>query len=347
MIRNLSILALLFVWSCGSPGGKKATESAPAAAEHKAAPAVSSFGGAAEMLLDQLRKQGDYVNSRQFPSMIKPETVHEELGGKNLIIDIRSPEYFKKGHIKGAVNVAQGDLLDYFEKDIVPFRFDKIVLVCYGGHLSAYATDLLRLMGYGNVYSMRWGMSGWNEDFAGDFWEKHISSDYQDRLATNEAEKPPSVNQPVLESTAANGEDLLRERVSRLLAEGPQDIFATNEEVFNNPQNYYIINLERKDKYESGHIPGAVRYKQQGFLGIPSEMGTLPVDKPIVVYCGTGMTSAFAVSYLRLFGYDARSLAYGNNGFMHQKMMDEQEQLSWHPFTGSTPGGFAYVRGSD
>jgi rhodanese-related sulfurtransferase len=347
MIRLLYLLPLLFALSCSSPGVKKtgsnAGESIPV---QETGAAVSSFEGPAALLLQQLRDQGDYVNSRQFPSMIKPETVFAELDSNNLVIDMRSPEYFEKGHIRGAANVRMERLLEYFENDIIPFRFDKIILVCYGGHLSGYATNLLRLMGYGNVYSMRWGMSGWNTAFAKDFWMKAISSDYQDRLSTEDVPKPPSAHQPVLRSSATTGEELLRERVSSLLAEGSKQIFAANEEVFGNPQDYFITNLERKDKYDSGHIPGAVRYKQQGFLGIPSEMGTLPGDKPIVVYCGTGMTSAFAVAYLRLFGYDARSLTYGNNGFMHQKMIDEQEQLSWHPFTDSTPNGYPFVKGS-
>ena len=30
---------------------------------------------------------------------------------------------------------------------------------------------------------------------------------------------------------------------------------------------YFIINLERKDKYEDGHMPGAVRYKPEATLG--------------------------------------------------------------------------------
>ena len=57
------------------------------------------------MLIDQLREQGDYVNSRQFPSMIKAPTVYEELEGNIHLIDLRREEFFNKGHIKGAVNV--------------------------------------------------------------------------------------------------------------------------------------------------------------------------------------------------------------------------------------------------
>jgi len=45
-----------------------------------------------------------------------------------------------------------------------------------------------------------------------------------------------------------------------------------------------IINLDRKDKYEDGHIPGAVRYKPEGTLGYTDEMASIPADKPVVVY---------------------------------------------------------------
>ena len=96
----------------------------------------------ADLLLDYLAKTGDYVNSRQFPSMIKAPTVLENLNKKMLVIDIRTAEIFKKGHIKGAVNVEFSKLPDYFVKGIKPFQFDKIVLVCQHGQKSGYATAL-------------------------------------------------------------------------------------------------------------------------------------------------------------------------------------------------------------
>jgi rhodanese-related sulfurtransferase len=278
--------------------------------------------------------------------MIKPATVYEELDSNNLILDLRNAEAFRKGHIRGAVNVGMDKLLPYFENDILPFTYDKIILVCSGGQRTSYATNLLRLLGYGNVYSMRWGMAGWNADFSGYLYERFLSSEYQDRLSKESPPLPASENQPLVESMATSGEEILRERVSELLASSPKDIFIKSPVLFENPDPYFIINFERKDKYESGHIPGAYRYKQQGLLGIPHMMGTLPTDRIIVMYCGTGMSSAFAIAYLRLFGYDARSLSYGNNSFMHQKMLDEKEELSWHPFTDNIPGGFPYVKGN-
>jgi rhodanese-related sulfurtransferase len=269
--------------------------------------------------------------------------VFEELGGNNLIIDLRQEDIFADGYIEGAVNVRMDAILDHFENEIIPFQFDKIILVCYRGHIAAYTTHLLRLLGYGNVYSMRWGMSSWNDRFAKDYWLAGTSSEYQDRLDTMIVPKPREYAQPVLLSNASTGEELLRERVAGLLSAGTQGIFVNAEEAFNNAEEYFIINFERRDKYESGHIPGAIRYKPQGTLGIPSEMSTIPTDRPVIVYCGTGQNSAFAVAYLRLFGYDAKSLDTGNNGFMHQKMMDEVNTLTWHPFTGKEILNYPYV----
>ena len=74
------------------------------------------------------------------------------------------------------------------------------------------------------------------------------------------------------------------------------------------PQKYFVINLERKDKYDAGHIPGAVRYKPESTLGFPDMMATIPLDRTVVIYCGTGHNSAFATAFLRLFGYDASTL---------------------------------------
>ncbi|MCK4856228.1 MAG: rhodanese-like domain-containing protein, partial [Bacteroidales bacterium] len=182
-----------------------------------------------------------------------------------------------------------------------------------------------------------------NSDFAKDFWAARISNDFQDQLVSENSPKPPSSYQPVLQTPGTTGEEILHERIQQLLSEDRGPIFIDQESVFKNPDDYFIINFERKDKYESGHIPGAIRYKPQGTLGIPAEMSTIPTDQSVVVYCGTGHNSQFAVAYLRLFGYDAKSMNYGNNAFMHQKMMDERETLSWHPYTAEDTHDFPYV----
>jgi 3-mercaptopyruvate sulfurtransferase SseA len=122
-------------------------------------------------------------------------------------------------------------------------------------------------------------------------------------------------------------------RFNQLFEAGYEEAVIKAENVFADPASFYVINYDRKDKYEAGHIPGAVRYKPGGTLSIISEMQTIPADKNILVYCGTGHNSSFVTAYLRLFGYDAKTLLYGNNSFMYDKMVNEKTTLSWLPFT--------------
>jgi len=335
----MALFLLVFILPfCG--GGK---EGSTGGQELSAQLAVTEFEGESAILLKYLQDQGDYVNSRQFPSMIKAPTVHEELDGNNYIIDLRLPEYFEKGHIQGAVNLRMSELADHFENEIVPFQYDKIIFCCYRGHMSAYVTCLFRLSGYGNVYSLRWGMSSWNMEFAKDRWLKGLTNKYADKLETAINPKPEPLYQPILTTGLGSGEEILNSRIRTLLSSGFEEVFIGDEPVFKNPDDFFIINFERRDKYESGHIPGSIRYKPQGTLGIVSQMATIPTDRTVVLYCGTGQNSAFGVAYLKMFGYDVRSHNSGNNSFMHKKMLEEKEVLSWQPFTEEYVNDFPYV----
>jgi rhodanese-related sulfurtransferase len=199
-------------------------------------------------------------------------------------------------------------------------------------------------MGYGNVYSMRWGMSAWNNACAKEDWLKGVSSKYEANLENKSNEKPVAAVMPELGTGKAAGEEIGAVRFHKLFAEGTANILISADEVFSNPQKFFIINLERKDKYEDGHIPGAVRYKPEATLGFAEEMATIPTDKTVIVYCGTGHNSGFATAFLRLFGYDARTLKYGNNSFMYDKMTKERESLSWLPFTEAEVNNFETVK---
>ena len=323
---SLVCLSVLLIVGCKNVPTKDTSVPSVSVSENK--PKTES-----DLLLDYLAKTGDYVNSRQFPSMIKAPTVLENLNKKMLVIDIRTPEMYKKGHIKGAVNIEFSKLPDYFVKGIKPFQFDKIVLVCQHGQKSGYATSLLRLMGYGNVYSMRWGMAAWNTTLAGeDGWKKIISDKYASQLDTVTYKRAATSEFPDLKTGKKDGEEIFKERVKILFEQGFPDVWLSAEQVFTEKNKFYIINYDRKDKYESGHIPGAIRYKPNGLLGIASEMLSIPADKDLVVYCETGQNSAFVAAYLRLFGYKAHSLAFGNNSFMYDKMKKETA-LGWTAFT--------------
>ena len=338
----LLFIMVLFAFSgCNGKRAETRKEADPVVNKPVAPVAI---GTETALLLKDLKENGDYVNSKVFPSLIKASIVNESLGKNILVVDIRSANQFAQGHIKGAVNKKFEDLPSYFEKGIKPFELDKIILVSEDGQVSSYTTCLLRLMGYGNVYSMRWGMSAWNNKYAKEGWLKGVSGKYETKLENTVNERPALLGMPELKTGLTTGSDIGAARFLKVFEGGISDIFVTADDVFSNPKKYYIINLDRKDKYEDGHIPGSVRYKPEGTLGYTDEMASIPFDKPVVVYCATGHNSGFATAYLRLFGYDAHTLRYGNNGFMYDKMVKERAALSWLPFGSEDVNNFDVVK---
>lgn len=336
---TITALAAVFLLpACGGSNSKeKSGENEDIRSSYGEVPATPApeirVGEETKLLLEELKERGDYVGSRDFPSLIDASIVHEEMGGDNyLLIDIRNAAEFREGHISGALNIRFRDLPSFFESGIKPFEYERIILVSRDGQDASYTTALLRLMGYGNVYAMRWGMSSWNKQQADKGWYAGISSDYEAQLSTDITMAPKALSMPDPNTGMLTGESIASARFGLLFAEGLENVSIGADEVFADPSQFYIINYERRDKYESGHIPGAVRYKPGALLGIIEEMATIPAEKEVVVYCGTGHNSAFVTAYLRLLGYNARTLEFGNNGFMFDRMVKERSTLSWHPF---------------
>ena len=111
-----------------------------------------------------------------------------------------------------------------------------------------------------------------------------------------------------------------------MLAEGFAEAKVTNSEVFANLNNYYIVNYWAATDYDHyGHVPGAMQYTPKTSMEYNIDLTTLPTDKTIVVYCWTGQTSAFLAAYLRILGYNAKSLLFGANGMIY----DELESHQW------------------
>mgnify|MGYP002647207252 CR=1 FL=1 len=67
----------------------------------------------------------------------------------SVIVDVRTPDEFKEGHIDKSMNIPLGDLVDssYLLKD-----YKYIVVVCRSGKRSEKAKTILTLQGFTNVY---------------------------------------------------------------------------------------------------------------------------------------------------------------------------------------------------
>jgi rhodanese-related sulfurtransferase len=77
-----------------------------------------------------------------------------------LVVDVRAPSDFKKGHILNALNVPQtklGERLGEFGKDTAR----PIVVYCALGGVAAQASHQLKKAGYTEVYPIRGGLNSW------------------------------------------------------------------------------------------------------------------------------------------------------------------------------------------
>ncbi len=261
----------------------------------------------------------DYVSS-DLPAIIpasEVKTLNET--GQVYIMDIRSAADFATGHIANAHNVAFADILTHIEGvDLTPYT--KVALVCYTGQTAAYGASLLRLMGYDKVYSMKWGMSSWNSIF--DRWTSNLGNTQASAFTSTATAKGSAGSLPVLSTGKTTGQEILEARMSTLLTEGFDPAKITNLTVTGNLSNYYIVNYWPAAQYETpGHIPGAIQYTPKESLKLSVDLKTLPTDKTIAVYCYTGQTSAHLAAYLRLLGYDAKSILFGTNGMIYDNMV--------------------------
>ena len=79
---------------------------------------------------------------------------------KLIVLDVRTPEEFKEGHLKGAINIdiRQSDALAKIDK---LDHNAKYIVHCRTNHRSKTAVDHMVQSGFKTVYQMMDGFTGW------------------------------------------------------------------------------------------------------------------------------------------------------------------------------------------
>ncbi len=272
-----------------------------------------------QVLAEYLEASGDFINNAA-PAMISASDVYADLllGANIAVLDVRSKTDYDAGHIAGAVHVPISDLINYYKNNNLASK-TKVVLACYSGQSAGWATALLRLIGYSNVFDLKYGMSSWNPATSGP-WVNNIGNARAGDFVTTPTSKNAIGNMPTLSTGKTTGPEILEARVAAVLAEGFSLAAIDNGTLYTNLSNYYIVNYWPIDQYNWGHISGSVQYTPKQDLKLSTALKTLPTNKPVVIYCYTGQTSAHVAAYLRLLGYDAKSLLYGVNAMSYDAM---------------------------
>jgi rhodanese-related sulfurtransferase len=80
-------------------------------------------------------------------------------GKDEILVDLREPSLFKKGHIPNAINIPFNDFQTrYKELD----RSKRIIFICHDGPMGDASCQFLKEKGYTNLANLQGGMSAWN-----------------------------------------------------------------------------------------------------------------------------------------------------------------------------------------
>jgi len=92
---------------------------------------------------------------------IEPTDAVKLINNGALVVDLRGAEAFGRGHIVSSRNIPH-DELEAKAATLAEDKAKPIVAVCDNGISSTRSVNLLRQQGYGSVYGLKGGMTGWS-----------------------------------------------------------------------------------------------------------------------------------------------------------------------------------------
>lgn len=106
-----------------------------------------------------------YATAAEVRSITSSELVLMMSGKEPIVIvDVREPELYMIGHIKGAINIPYDTAHKRILKELSPM--DTIVFVCHGGPMGDELGAILAKNGYPRLFNLRGGMNKWTGPLA-------------------------------------------------------------------------------------------------------------------------------------------------------------------------------------
>jgi rhodanese-related sulfurtransferase len=93
---------------------------------------------------------------------VEPGDAVALINNDGIVLDLRSPDSFARGHIVNAKNIPL-DEFDATSKKVARFKDKPVVAVCDSGVSSTKVVDSLRKSGFEKSYGLKGGMLAWNQ----------------------------------------------------------------------------------------------------------------------------------------------------------------------------------------
>ena len=94
---------------------------------------------------------------RSYDNNISIEKLKEMENKGYIVIDVRSPQEYREGHIEGAISIPEYELENRARNELIDLE-KPIIVYCSTGHRSKRAQKLLEQMGYREIYNLE---NGW------------------------------------------------------------------------------------------------------------------------------------------------------------------------------------------
>ena len=85
------------------------------------------------------------------------EELNNKIAQGAILLDVRSNQEYKEGHLQGAINIPDYELRNRVQKEI-PKKNQSIVIYCQYGGRSRNAYNIMKNMGYTNICNLSGGL---------------------------------------------------------------------------------------------------------------------------------------------------------------------------------------------
>jgi rhodanese-related sulfurtransferase len=225
-----------------------------------------------------------------FHSISSVERLEEIMDSSDIyLIDVREDnEVAETGMIPGAVHIP----LRTLAQQVAQIPADQpVVVYCKSGFRAALASGALHMMGFENVRAFPPSFDGWAA---------------ADKAAAEE---------PAIETGAVEGAAVVA-AVDAYLTAIPEGFMMVSLDALKSQMDatdVYVIDIREESDYEAGHIEGAVNIP---IRTLAENLNQIPSDRPVVIYCASGLRAGLSLSVLRSLGYDnIRAYAGGWRGW--------------------------------
>jgi len=208
----------------------------------------------------------DYLATR--PQFVKEAYVDKDIPA--VIVDVRSPDEAKSGHIKGAVGMPAATVKSHL-KSFPPAKLQAPIIV-YDGRGGAESVAVARGLiksGQTNVQVVEGGLLGWQA--AGYTIESGV----------------PALTQVAYAPKPRPGAIAVDE---------------FNKLARNTPVDVLILDVRNQDEANAGMIKGAMLIPDEDLV---ARMAEVPKDKRVIAHCSTGIRAEMAYHKLKDAGYKA------------------------------------------